>query len=209
MSKTQVGIVIFDQVEVLDFCGPFEVFSVATKPGLETYPETALYDVHLIAETLDPIRTIGGMRVLPSCTFADHPPFAIIVVPGGYGTRRLEQADSPLVQWIQNQAECVPLVTSVCTGAFLLAKAGLLAGLPATTHWANIESLRERYLDLAVTSTERVVDTGKIITSAGISAGIDMALHVVARQHGNAAAVQTARDMEYVSALTQSLESDS
>jgi len=209
MTKAQVGIVIFDQVEVLDFCGPFEVFSVASKPGNETYPETALYDVHLIAETLEPIRTIGGMRVLPSCTFADHPPLAIIVVPGGYGTRRLEEADSPLVQWIQKQAECVPLVTSVCTGAFLLAKAGLLAGLPATTHWSSIGGLRERYPDLEVTSTDRIVDTGPIITSAGISAGIDMALHVVARQHGNAAAFQTARDMEYVSALTKSLESDS
>ena len=198
MTLTNVGILIFDQVEVLDFCGPFEVFSLATKPGIEdTYPQNALYQVHTVAETAGSIRTVGGMEVVPTCTIADHPPFEILVVPGGYGTRALYQGKPRMTQWLAEQAGVVPTVTSVCTGAFLLAKAGLLDGKRATTHWASIDTLRTRHPATTVVDDIRVVDEGGVVTSAGVSAGIDMALHVVARMHGHDAAVKTAREMEY------------
>jgi transcriptional regulator GlxA family with amidase domain len=198
MSLTPVGIFIFDQVEVLDFCGPFEVFSVASKPGLEsTYPENQLYQVHLIAEHKDPIRTIGGMTVTPAYSIDDHPPLEILVIPGGYGTRRIESGDGRVTGWIAEQSKRIQLLASVCTGAFLLARSGVLDGMRATTHWASIDDMISRYPDVDVLSDQRVVDLGNVITSAGISAGIDMALHVVSRQHGIEAAIQTARDMEY------------
>lgn len=198
MSLTPVGIFIFDQVEVLDFCGPFEVFSVASKPGLpETYPENQLYQVHLIAEKLKPVRTIGGMRVMPEFTIDDHPPLEILVIPGGYGTHRIETGSDRVIAWIAAQRQQVGTLASVCTGAFLLAKTGVLDSGRATTHWASIDGLRSNYPAIEVVADLRVVDLGGVITSAGISAGIDMALHVVSRQHGIEAAIQTARDMEY------------
>ena len=198
MTLTNVGILIFDQVEVLDFCGPFEVFSLATKPGIEdTCPQNALYQVHTVAETGDSIRTVGGMEVVPTCTIADHPPFEILVVPGGYGTRALYQGKPHMTQWLAEQAGVVPTMTSVCSGAFLLAKAGLLDGKRATTHWASIDTLRSRHPATTVVDDIRVVDEGGVVSSAGVSAGIDMALHIVARMHGHDAAVKTAREMEY------------
>lgn len=198
MSLTPVGIHIFDQVEVLDFCGPLEVFSSASLPGTEsTYPESQLYRVHLIARTRDPIRTVGGMTVTPHYSIDDHPEIEILVVPGGYGTRRIEEGDERVIAWIAEQRRRIELVTSVCTGAFLLARAGVLDGQRATTHWGSVQHLGETYPEIEVTGDERVVDLGPVITSAGVSAGIDMALHVVSRQHGIGAAIQTARDMEY------------
>lgn len=198
MTLTPVGIFIFDQVEVLDFCGPLEVFSTASLPGSpSTYPESQLYRVHLIARTLDPIRTVGGMTVTPHFSIDDHPEIEILVVPGGFGTRRIETDDQPVIDWIAKQRKQIELVTSVCTGAFLLAKAGVLDGRRATTHWGSVADLGKAYSSVNVTGGERVVDLGNVITSAGVSAGIDMALHVVSRQHGIDAAIQTARDMEY------------
>lgn len=198
MSLTNVGILIFDDVEVLDFCGPFEVFSVASKPGLpETYPNNQLFNVHTVAATASPIRTIGGMTITPACTIDNHPEFEILVVPGGFGTRAIEDGNQRVIDWIAAQSEKLSLLTSVCTGAFLLAKAGVLDGKRATTHWGSLKSLQEMYPAIDVTGDERVVDLGRVMTSAGISAGIDMALHVVGRLHGQKAAIQTARDMEY------------
>jgi transcriptional regulator GlxA family with amidase domain len=190
-----VGIVIFDKVEVLDFCGPFEVFSLASLPDApDRYPEQTLFTAWTIAETRDPIRAVGGLEIVPACTIDDHPPFDLIVVPGGYGTRTIPQT---VVLWIAAQAPGLEITTSVCTGAGILAQAGLLNGLRATTHWASIDALRSRFPDVTIVDDERIVDEGKIITSAGVSAGIDMALHVVERLHGHAAAANTARDMEY------------
>jgi len=197
VTLTNVGILIFDGVEVLDFCGPFEVFSLATKPGMDTYPDNALYTVHTVAETADSIRTVGGMEVVPACTIDDHPDFEIIVVPGGFGTRAIYQGNSRVIEWIARQAASDVVTTSVCTGAALLAKAGVLSGKRSTTHWASIGRLRELHPETTVLDDLRVVDEGKIVTSAGVSAGIDMALHIVARMHGHDAAVKTARDMEY------------
>ena len=192
-----VGILIFPEVEILDFCGPFEVFASAALPS-ETAggQETRLFDVFTIAERPEVVRCRGGLLVQPNHTLAGHPPLDLVVVPGGYGTRA--QRENPVViEWIARQRGAGALTTSVCTGAFLLGAAGLLDGLRATTHWTTIDGLRTLHAQTEVLADARVVDEGEIITSAGVSAGIDMALHVVRRLHGAEVARRTARDMEY------------
>jgi transcriptional regulator GlxA family with amidase domain len=191
-----VGILIFDEVEVLDFCGPFEVFASATGPGESPRDERRLFNVLTIAEENRTIHGRGGLLIQPHHTIADHPPLDILVVPGGFGTRR-ELSNPAVLNWIAAQDKQTALTTSVCTGAFLLAADGLLDGKRATTHWASIDWLREHYPAVDVRADERVVDEGHIITSAGVSAGIDMALYVVERLHGQDVAADTARGMEY------------
>lgn len=194
-----IGILIFDDVEVLDFCGPFEVFSVAARIVEEAGKEPRL-TVFTLAERADgqPIRCVGGLLVQPHYSLDNHPPIDLLVVPGGWGTRR-EVENPRLIDWIRAQAAQTQLTTSVCTGAFLLGRAGLLEGRKATTHWASIERLRASLPSVTVLENIRYVDEGNIVTSAGISAGIDMALHLVARLHGDELARQTARRMEYIS----------
>jgi len=197
LATAHVGIVVFDEVEVLDFCGPFEVFASAALPPAEPGgDETHLYSVVTIAEQPEVVRCRGGLRVVPDHTYRDHPPLSIIVVPGGYGTRA-QRTNPALLDWVRTQHAGGVLVTSVCTGAFVLAGAGLLDGKPATTHWSTIDWLREEHPAIEVRDDERIVDLGPIVTSAGVSAGIDMALHVVGRLHGTEIAQRTARDMEY------------
>lgn len=191
-----VGILVFEDVEVLDFCGPFEVFASAGLPAPQGEPEPHLFRVSIVAERQDTVRCRGGLLVVPHHTLADHPPYDIIVLPGGYGTRR-ERQNPVVLDWIARQHAAGTLTTSVCTGAFLLAAAGLLDGQAATTHWSTIDWLRAEHPAIDVRDTERIVDLGQIVTSAGVSAGIDMALHVVARLHGEETARRTARDMEY------------
>jgi len=193
-----VGILIFDDVEVLDFCGPFEVFSVArdvdaNDGGDEPRP---LYRALTIAERPDIVRCSGGLLVQPHHTIADHPPLDLLVVPGGHGTRR-ELTNPALLDWIVAQDRRTELTASVCTGSVLLAAAGLLDGKRATSHWAAIPWFREHYPAVEVLDGVRFVDQGRIVTSAGISAGIDMALHVIERRHGRAVAEGTTRQMEY------------
>jgi transcriptional regulator GlxA family with amidase domain len=192
-----VGILIFPEVEVLDFCGPFEIFaSAALPPETEGETETRLFEVVIIAERPELVRCRGGLLVQPHHTFADHPPLDIVVVPGGYGTR--QQQENPVaLDWIRRQHAGNALTTSVCTGSFLLGAAGLLDGKRATSHWSEIGGLRERHPAIEVLDDVRIVDEGEIVTSAGVSAGIDMALHVVRRLHGDEVARLTARDMEY------------
>lgn len=189
-----VGILIFDDVEVLDFCGPFEVFSAARLPEGEA--EARLFHVITIAEEQRTITCRGGLLVQPHATIDDHPEIDILVVPGGQGTRR-ERLNQRLLDWIARQNQATELTTSVCTGAFLLAERGILDGLAATTHWASVDWMKENYPAVEMLSDTRFVDEGRIVTSAGISAGIDMALHVVARLHGDDTATWTARRMEY------------
>jgi transcriptional regulator GlxA family with amidase domain len=192
-----VGILIFDDVEILDFCGPFEVFASAAKPsGNADEPEIRLFDVMTIAQKPEVVRCRGGLLVQPNHTLDDHPPLDIVVIPGGYGTRR-EQENPVVLGWIARQRQQGALTTSVCTGAFLLGAAGLLRDKRSTTHWTTIDDLREFQPSTTVLADTRVVDEGAIITSAGVSAGIDMALHVVRRLHGEVIARATARDMEY------------
>jgi len=190
-----VGILIFDDVEVLDFCGPFEVFSVA-RPAGEDADDARLFRALTIAPEARLVTCRGGLLVQPHHSIADHPPLDILVVPGGQGTRR-ERANARLLDWIAAQDRNVELTTSVCTGAFLLAERGLLDDRRATTHWASVEWMRGQYPAVTMLADTRVVDEGHVITSAGVSAGIDMALHVVARLHGAATAAWTARRMEY------------
>lgn len=195
-SRRTVGILIFDDVEVLDFCGPFEVFASASEPGDSSRDERRLFSVITIAEERRTINCRGGLLVQPHHSIDDHPPLDILVVPGGFGTRR-EISNQRLLDWIAAQDTKTELTTSVCTGAYLLAAKGLLDGKRATTHWAGVDWLRDHFPAVTVLSDQRVVDEGRIITSAGVSAGIDMALHVVARLHGQATADDTARGMEY------------
>ena len=190
-----IGILIFDDVEVLDFCGPFEVFSVARPMGKDD-DDDRLFRVLTIAEENRTISCRGGLLVQPHATIGDHPALDILVVPGGQGTRRAIK-NAPLLDWIAAQDARTELTTSVCTGAFLLAERGLLDGRRATTHWGSIGWMRQRYPSVEMLDNVRVVDEGHLITSAGVSAGIDMALHVVGRLHGTTVAAQTARAMEY------------
>ncbi|HEY7355966.1 MAG TPA: DJ-1/PfpI family protein [Ktedonobacterales bacterium] len=194
-----IGILIFDDVEVLDFCGPFEVFSVAAKLVQEAGRNP--FNVFTLAERADgqPVRCVGGLLVQPHYSLDNHPPIDLLVVPGGGGTRR-EVDNARLIDWIRVQATRAQLTTSVCTGAFLLGRAGLLEGHSVTTHWASIERLRASLPSATVLENIRYADAGAIVTSAGISAGIDMALHLVARLQGDDLARQTARRMEYTAA---------
>lgn len=184
-----------DDVEVLDFCGPFEVFSVARPPG-DSAEESRLFTVLTIAEADRVIRCRGGLLVQPHYTIDDHPALDLLIVPGGQGTRR-EMHNQRLLDWIAAQDCTVELTASVCTGAFLLAERGILNGCRATTHWASVDWMRQQYPAVTMLADQRVVDHGHVVTSAGVSAGIDMSLHVVARLHGANTAAWTARRMEY------------
>jgi transcriptional regulator GlxA family with amidase domain len=133
--------------------------------------------------------------VLPRFDLTSHPPLEVLVIPGGVVTAELERKN--VVAWIAQTASTAALTASVCTGAFLLAQAGLLSGRDATTHWEDLDDLRAQFPDVKVQGGARWIDTGPIVTAAGISAGIDMSLHLVARLEGEDLARQTARQMEY------------
>jgi transcriptional regulator GlxA family with amidase domain len=195
MTPRQVGIFIFDGVEVLDFCGPFEVFSVAAKRNGEH--EEPLFTVATIAESINLVTCTGGLLVQPQYAIGSQPALDLLVIPGGAGTRPIYRDNRRVLDWIGEQADKVEVLASVCTGALLLAKAGLLHELPATTHWGSIDWLRHDHPDVLTRERTRFVDTGRIVTSAGISAGIDMALHLVERFCGRYTAEETARYMEY------------
>lgn len=186
-----VAILIFDEVEVLDFCGPFEVFSVTGgRAGIDPF------NVYTVSEKGETVSARGGLQVIPKFSIDTAPRPDIVLVPGGYGTRR-EMHNERLIAWIRECAQAAELVLSVCTGALMLARAGLLEGLEATTHWAAIDLLRETAPGTSVRENVRFVDNGDIVTSAGVAAGIDMALHVVGRLMGAELATEAARYMEY------------
>ena len=193
MATTRtLAILIFEDVEVLDFCGPFEVFSVANR-----FTDASAFHVFTVAEKPGPVLTRGGLSVNPHHRLADWPKPDMLLVPGGQGTRR-EMNNAVLTDWIRQASEKAELVLSVCTGALLLAKAGLLDGLEATTHHGAIDLLREVAPKTTVHADRRFVDNGRVICSAGIAAGMDMSLHVVARLLGKELAEKTARQMEYL-----------
>ncbi|MFQ3536104.1 MAG: DJ-1/PfpI family protein [Aggregatilineales bacterium] len=187
-----VAVLLFDEVEVLDFCGPFEVFSV-----VDAYNPVRPFNVYTVAERT-PIAARNGLSINPAYLLDDPncPIPDLIVVPGGRGTRQA-MYNERLLEWIRAHAQRAQLTLSVCTGALMLARAGLLEGLSATTHHSALEELRAVAPDTTILPEARVVDNGTVIVSAGISAGIDMALHVVARLHGMEMARQTAAYMEY------------
>ncbi len=192
MNKTRtLTILIFDDVEVLDFCGPFEVFSVANR-----FTDSSAFNVLTVAENGGPVVTRGGLSVNPHHRTADCPRPELLLVPGGQGTRK-EMHNPVLIDWIKQVSSKAELVLSVCTGALLLAKAGLLDGLETTTHHGAIDLLRQTAPKATVLADRRFVDNGRVVCSAGIAAGIDMSLHVVSRLFGKEVAEKTARQMEY------------
>ncbi|MCG8348778.1 MAG: DJ-1/PfpI family protein [Chloroflexales bacterium] len=196
MERKRVGILIFPNVEVLDFCGPFEVFSVTRLNEEQRREISSPFEVILVAEQSDLVMTTGGMRVIPDYSLDNCPSLDILVVPGGWGVRQ-EINNDRLIAWIAVRGQAVETLTSVCTGAMLLGQASLLKGRRATTHWRSLGWMRESFPSVQVEEALHVVEDGNIVTSAGISAGIDMALRVVARYYGEAVARNTARQMEY------------
>lgn len=198
MEKLNVGILVFDDVEILDFAGPFEVFSrTRLVPGPESRrsEDSAPFQVFTVAKTAAPVRTTGGLRIIPHYGFADAPRIDLVVVPGGWGTRALLN-DGETLDWIRRTAGRARKVTSVCTGALLLAKAGLLEGRHATTHWGALDALDALKAGVAVERGDRVVDDG-VISSAGVASGIDMAFYVVELLFGREVADETAHYIEY------------
>ncbi|MEA4938453.1 MAG: DJ-1/PfpI family protein [Christensenella sp.] len=193
MEQKTVGIFLFNEVEVLDFAGPFEVFSLAES---ETSGKRA-FRVCTIARTNAPNRARNGLTVLPAYDFSSAPKLDLLIVPGGYGAEELEIREPETIRWLQSIADQAEIVASICTGAFLLAEAGLLNGKRATTHWMDLDRLEREYPAVQVLRNTRFVDEGAILTSGGISAGIDLSLYLVKRLLGAPAAKKTARRMEY------------
>ncbi len=186
-----VGILIFNEVEVLDFAGPFEVFSICRdKKG------DPPYKVFLIAEKEGLIKARNNFLVQANYTINNHPDLNMLLIPGGLGTRQ-EMHNGTIKGWIKSQFDSLDLLLSVCTGSLVLATCGLLDKLAATTHHKAIAALEKVAPNTQIIPHTKYVDNGKIITAAGISAGIEMALHVVAKQHGSKIATKTAKYMEY------------
>ena len=193
-----MGIYVFDDVEVLDFAAPFEVFSTASRvhariDGGKGGP--APFEVTLIADEARTVRARAGFEIQCRHSLAAHPSIDVLIVPGGVVTKELGRND--VVAWIARTARGAMLTASICTGAFLLARAGLLDGRRATTHWEDVEDLRQMFPAVRVETGRRWIDEGPIVTSAGISAGLDMSLHLVARLSGDDLATLTARQMDY------------
>jgi transcriptional regulator GlxA family with amidase domain len=191
-----VGIYIYDDVEVLDCCGPFEVFSTAARVKAKLNPGARKpFEVFTVADSLRTIHARAALKVQPHFDITNHPAIDLLLVPGGVHTAELERDE--IIQWVARTAAQAELTASVCTGAFLLAKAGLLQGKAVTTHWEDIADFRTLFPGIPVRDDQRWVDNGSIVTSAGISAGLDMSLHLVARLESEELAVRTARQMDY------------
>ncbi|HAK77091.1 MAG TPA: AraC family transcriptional regulator [Runella sp.] len=195
-----VAIFLFDEVEVLDFAGPYEVFSVA---GLRTLPQKP-FDVFTVAEKPS-IVARNGLKVTTDYTFENMPKADIVLLPGGggytpdgvaFGSRR-EMNNPVVLEWVKKQATQVELLLSVCTGALILGQAGLLNGLKATTHFMALDSLRAISAEIEVVEKVRYVDNGTVILSAGVSAGIDMSYYVVSKLLGSEIATEAARYAQY------------
>jgi transcriptional regulator GlxA family with amidase domain len=191
-----VGILIFNEVEVLDVAGPFEVFSVTRLNEERRQIEPSPFRVLLLGEKIDQVLAIGGLRLTPDVTFHNCPGLDLLIVPGGWGTRK-EIRNVNLLNWIANRAANTKLTASVCTGAGLLGRAGLLDGREATTHWRTFDFLQEAAPKAKIRKDVRFTLVEPIFTSAGISAGIDLALRIVSHFFGTEIGMATARQMEY------------
>ncbi|MDQ1812403.1 DJ-1/PfpI family protein [Massilia sp. CCM 9210] len=195
MTRT-IGIYVYDDVEVLDFAGPYEVFTCATRVAARTMPHAAPpFRVRTVGATTAMLRARAGLGVLPEADFAGAGDIDVLIVPGGVVTAEMSNPD--VIAWIAATARASELTASVCTGAFLLAQAGLLDDREATTHWEDVADLRAAFPQVRVLAERRWIDNGAIVTSGGISAGIDMSLHLVERLAGRELAERTARQMDY------------
>jgi transcriptional regulator GlxA family with amidase domain len=188
----RIGIALFDGAEELDFAGPWEVLGFWASEVAEPTGE-----VITIGPSTEPITAAKGLRVLPKTTLPDAGPLDVLVMPGGRGTRSLLGPDEPLHTSLQALAEAGTLMTSVCTGSLVYAAAGLLRGRPATTHWAALDELAALDPSIQLRPDARFVDDGDIVTAAGVSAGIDMALHLVMRLDSADAARRVKREIQY------------
>ena len=192
-----VGIFVFDEVEVLDFAGPYEVFTTASRVSCRDDVSSPIpFNVFTIAKDKNIIRTRAGLKVQADYTIYNHPPIDLLLVPGGVVAGEL--AEPTVSDWISSSLSPRPkLIASVCTGAFFLAKSGLLVGKFATTQWEDVAQMRAMFPSVTVLEGQRWVDEGSIVTSAGISAGLDMSLYLVERLAGRELSVRTARQMDY------------
>ncbi len=191
IGRMNIAIYLYDQAEVLDFSGPFEVFSTAARIDESGQP----FSVFLIGETGKTVTARGGFSVTPAFGFHDHPHIDLLIVAGGVHTEEIKKPQ--VLNWIAGTAKKASIAASVCTGAFLLAEAGVLTNQNVTTHWQDIPDLKKNHPRLHVHADRRWMDEGHIVTSAGISAGIDMSLHLVSRLQSTELAERTARQMEF------------
>lgn len=189
-----IGIYLYEYVEELDFCGPFEVLKSAalTRGHREQKPD---WQVFTVAEEDSILKTSGGLLVKPHYSFHEHPRIDLLLIPGGATNLQLEKP--AVIEWVRKVTQQTQVNTSVCTGAFLLGAVGLLDGHNVTTHWGSLDSLARSFPKASVSREVRWVDEGNLVTSAGISAGIDMSLHLVERLAGLPLAEEVAHYMEY------------
>lgn len=200
--RLRVGLLMFDNMELLDYAGPYEVFTTAQRmTGRMATPPAFGFDVISLAAGMAPVRARAGVQMLPDHAIGDHPPLDVLIVPGGVVDA--VRADAPTLDWLRRTAAQVKVLASVCTGAFVLADAGLLpAGTRCTTHWEDLDDLRQAHPALDVIGHLRWVpatgpDGQRLWTSAGIAAGIDLSLHLVAELAGPDLARRAARQMDY------------
>ena len=196
MVKSRSSFLIFDDVEILDVTGHFEVFAVTRLNEKQRLQQSSPFKVYLISETKNQILAIGGLRLTPDVTISECQELDLLIIPGGWGTRK-ESKNKILLNWIGNQFTNDRLIASVCTGSSLLGKAGLLDGRGATTHWRAFDFLQESAPKARILKDVRFTLTEPIFTSAGISAGIDLALRIVSHFFGTEVGQATARHMEY------------
>lgn len=186
-----LGIFLFNDIELLDFAGPYEVFSVTSE--LNNYE---LFNVFTITQDGKEIKSVNGLKIIPDFSFANHPDIDILVIPGGIGTRA-EMHKEAVLEWIKANYEKSSITMSVCSGARLLGTLGLLDGVECTTHHEVMEHLQEIAPKAIIKKDIRFIDNGKLATSAGISAGIDLSLHITAKLYGADVANRTRAYMEY------------
>jgi transcriptional regulator GlxA family with amidase domain len=188
---TSIAVALFEGAEELDWAGPWEVLAAWS----QGWPDDGV-EIFTLAEGSDPVTCAKGLRVLPDHTWETAPAFDVLVYPGGRGTRR-ELQDDTVLEWLRGARERGALMTSVCTGALVFATAGLLHDRPATTYWSQLDYLGELDPTIDVRRDDRFVDSGEVVTAAGVSAGIDMALHLVARLHSTERAREVRRYIQY------------
>jgi transcriptional regulator GlxA family with amidase domain len=193
-ATRRVGILMFDEVEALDFAGPYEVFTTATRMQARLAQPDAPFEVRTVSRDGGTVRARAGLVVEVDHSFADAPAFDVLLVPGGVVDAAL--ACTHTLAWIARAAPGCEIVASVCTGAFLLAAAGVADDAPLTTHWEDLADLRKAWPERQIVDGVRWVEHGRIVSSAGIAAGIDMSLHLVERLAGRTLAERTARQMD-------------
>ncbi|WP_373081414.1 DJ-1/PfpI family protein [Zhongshania sp.] len=186
-----IGIYVYPNAEVLDFAGPFEVFSTANRLG----EQKDAVNVFLVSEKPGPLLARGGLQIIPHYSFADHPTIDVLIVVGGIHDEEMGKAS--VLAWIAAQSSRSEITASVCTGVFLLAGAGVVTDQRVTTHWQDMDDLKKQFPALQVCEGVRWIDCGAVVSSAGISAGIDMSLHLVARLRSPDLARKTAKQMEF------------